>query len=149
MIKVATHLYTIVNVIVFMEVKIDTKEKFTVITPQVPHIYDNMAADLAAVCLPILENKVKNIILNLQAVSAIDDDSAMDIAKLQHRFYEQHASFVICEMKEPVEAVFEKSELMDVLNYTPTESEAWDIVQMEEIERELLDSDDVHFDVEE
>jgi len=30
---------------------------------------------------------------------------------------------------------------------TPTESEAWDIVQMEEIERELLDSDDMEFSV--
>jgi hypothetical protein len=30
---------------------------------------------------------------------------------------------------------------------TPTESEAWDIVQMEEIERELLDSDDMEFEV--
>jgi hypothetical protein len=26
-----------------------------------------------------------------------------------------------------------------MMNVTPTESEAWDIVQMEEIERELLD----------
>jgi hypothetical protein len=31
------------------------------------------------------------------------------------------------------------------MNMTPTESEAWDIVQMEEIERELLDSDDMEF----
>jgi hypothetical protein len=30
-------------------------------------------------------------------------------------------------------------ELLDLMNITPTESEAWDIVQMEEIERELLD----------
>jgi hypothetical protein len=27
--------------------------------------------------------------------------------------------------------------MLETLNYTPTESEAWDIVQMEEIEREL------------
>jgi len=27
--------------------------------------------------------------------------------------------------------------LSDTINITPTESEAWDIVQMEEIEREL------------
>jgi hypothetical protein len=27
------------------------------------------------------------------------------------------------------------------MNATPTESEAWDIVQMEEIERELLDNE--------
>jgi len=29
------------------------------------------------------------------------------------------------------------------MNVTPSESEAWDIVQMEEIERELLSDDDV------
>jgi hypothetical protein len=28
------------------------------------------------------------------------------------------------------------------MNVTPTESEAWDIVQMEEIERELLGGDE-------
>ena len=35
------------------------------------------------------------------------------------------------------------------LNVTPTESEAWDIVQMEEIERELLDNtDEIEFEAE-
>ena len=37
-------------------------------------------------------------------------------------------------------------EIIELLNITPTETEAWDIVQMEEIERELLDSDDVIFE---
>jgi hypothetical protein len=31
------------------------------------------------------------------------------------------------------------------MNITPTESEAWDIVQMEEIERELLDGEEESF----
>ena len=30
----------------------------------------------------------------------------------------------------------------EVMNVTPTESEAWDIVQMEEIERELMEGFD-------
>ena len=34
--------------------------------------------------------------------------------------------------------LFEKKELLEFMNYTSSESEAWDIVQMEEIERELL-----------
>jgi hypothetical protein len=42
-------------------------------------------------------------------------------------------------MQKPVEEVFEQMELLDILNVTPTESEAWDIVQMEEIEREFLE----------
>jgi hypothetical protein len=37
--------------------------------------------------------------------------------------------------------LLEKEELLELMNITPTESEAWDIVQMEEIERELLDNE--------
>ena len=34
--------------------------------------------------------------------------------------------------------LLDEKELLELMNVTPTESEAWDIVQMEEIERELL-----------
>jgi anti-anti-sigma regulatory factor len=132
-----------------MQVKVDTKEKFTSITPIEPHIYDNMAAELAATCNKVLEATPKNLILNLQAVTAIDDDAAQAIAQLQQQFYEANNSFVICEMKPTVEASFEKLELLEFLNATPTESEAWDIVQMEEIERELMDGDEITFSDEE
>jgi len=125
-----------------MEIKIDTKEKFTVVLPLEPHIYDNMAADLAATCNNYLQNDVKNVILDLQSVNKIDAEAAQTIAHLQNSFYEQNASFVICSIKPNVEEVFDKLELMEFMNHTPTESEAWDIVQMEEIERELLDGDD-------
>ncbi len=128
-----------------MQVKIDTKEKFTVVLPLEPHIYDNMAAELAATCNNYLRNEVKNVILNLQSVTAIDEGAAQSIAQLQNDFYEQNASFVICELKPSMEEAFEKLELMEYLNITPSESEAWDIVQMEEIERELLDDDDITF----
>jgi len=40
-----------------------------------------------------------------------------------------------------VAKVFEEKELLDIMNITPTESEAWDILQMEEVERELLNED--------
>jgi hypothetical protein len=33
-------------------------------------------------------------------------------------------------------------DLLELMNVTPTESEAWDIVQMEEIERDLLGGED-------
>ena len=49
-------------------------------------------------------------------------------------------SFVICELQPQVKKTLEDLELDDVLNTAPTETEAWDIVQMEEIERELLDN---------
>jgi len=46
-------------------------------------------------------------------------------------------------------ALIAKLDLLDYLNITPSESEAWDIVQMEEIERELLDNgDEITFNAE-
>ncbi len=131
-----------------MQFKLDTKEKFTTITPIEAHLYDNMAAEFAATCAKFLESDIKNVILNLQPVTAVDDSVAETIAQLQQQFYEANNSFVICEMKPDVEAVFEKLQLLEMMNVTPTESEAWDIVQMEEIERELMDGDDVNFDME-
>ena len=71
-------------------------------------------------------------------VTEIDEQAAEKFSFIQQQFYELNKSMVICEMQPPVEAVFEKLDLTDVMNITPTESEAWDIVQMEEIERELL-----------
>jgi anti-anti-sigma regulatory factor len=125
-----------------MEVKINTKEKFTVITPITPKIYANLAEDLNITCLNCLNSPTKNVVLNLQAVTAIDEDAAKNLANLQQNFYENNASFVLCEIKSQLENLLEKYELLDLLNITPTESEAWDIVQIEEIERELLDGED-------
>ena len=129
-----------------MQVKIDTKEKFTVVTPIMPGLSANIAAKIAETCNAVLDKEPKNVILNLQHVLNVDEKAADSLSELQQKFYESSASFVICCLQPSVEEAFEKTELLELLNITPTESEAWDIVQMEEIERELLDSDDVEFD---
>jgi anti-anti-sigma regulatory factor len=129
-----------------MKVKIDTKEKFTVITPEEPHLTANLSAQLRQICEEKLQAMPKSVVLNLQLVENIDPDAASGITGLQQHFYDQSASFVVCGMNDAIEKKFDELELLDYLNYTPTESEAWDIVQMEEVERELLDSDDVEFE---
>lgn len=122
-----------------MKVKIDTKEKFHVITPEEPVLSANMTEDLKQMLLPYLAKEVRNIILKLRAVNEVDKGAAEIIFDLQQAFYDKNASFVICEMQKHVEEIFEQMEVLPILNVTPTESEAWDIVQMEEIEREFLD----------
>jgi anti-anti-sigma regulatory factor len=121
-----------------MNVKTDTKEKFTVITPLESVLTVNMAEELDELLLTYLQKDIPHIVLNLQAVKETQTGAEEILAVLQHRFYEKLYSFVICGMQPAVEAKFDELELLEVLNYTPTESEAWDIVQMEEIERELL-----------
>jgi anti-anti-sigma factor len=124
-----------------MQVKIDTRAKFHVITINQPTLAANMTAELDIYLLPILQNDVKNVVLNLKDIKNIDIAAAEYIMKLQQIFYDQNASFVICELQSEVENVLDKSNLLEMMNVTPTESEAGDIVLMEEIERELMDEE--------
>jgi anti-anti-sigma regulatory factor len=77
----------------------------------------------------------------LKELHSIDNISAENLVKVQQKFYESNASFVICELQPQVEEFLDKDQLLEMMNITPSESEAWDIIQMEEIERELLDGD--------
>lgn len=121
-----------------MNVKIDTKEKFSVITPVLPEIPANLTEELENLLTSFLAKEIPHLVLNLKEVNQISPEAAHKIAGIQQQFYENNASFVICELGEPVEEQLEKMELLEFMNVTPTESEAWDIVQMEEVERELL-----------
>lgn len=122
-----------------MKVKTDTKEKFHAITVVETELTADMAAELTDLLLPYLQNDLKNIILNLKELQKLDEQAAEKLVKLQQNFYEANASFVICELQKTVENFLDAIGLLEILNITPTESEAWDIVQMEEIEREMLD----------
>ena len=124
-----------------MQVKIDTKEKFHVISIKDSSLAANMTAELRNLLLPFLEKDVKNIIVNLNGIPSIDPFFARELVLVQQMFYDSNVSLVVCCLSEQAAAVFEESDLLESLNYTPTESEAADIVQMEEIERELLDEE--------
>ena len=121
-----------------MNVKIDTKEKFTVITPGEMAFAANMTAELRDLLLPYLQKDIPHIVLNMSAVKQVDEADGEFLAAVQQQFYENNCSFVICNLQEAVEKLLDEKELLELMNVTPTESEAWDIVQMEEIERELL-----------
>ncbi|HET9745805.1 MAG TPA: STAS domain-containing protein [Chitinophagaceae bacterium] len=129
-----------------MQVKTDTKEKFHVITVTDATLTADMAAELSDLLLSYLQNDarlpgrhVKNVILNMKELQSLDEIAAEKLVKLQQIFYEKNSSFVICEITKPVEDFLDSVNLLEMMNTTPTESEAMDIVQMEEIEREMFD----------
>ena len=121
-----------------MKVKTDTKEKFHVITVQETTLSAVMAAELSDLLLRYLQNDVKNIILNLKELRSLDEIAAEKLVKLQQNFYEKNSSFIFCELQKPVENFLDNVNLLEIMSTTPTESEAMDIVQMEEIEREMF-----------
>ena len=124
-----------------MNVKIDTKERFTVITPQEVHLPVNMTEELSHLLLGYLQKDIPHIVFNMHTVQSVDELVGESLAQIQHQFYEKNISFVICGLQRAVEEMLDKKELLEVMNVTPSESEAWDMVQMEEIERELLNDE--------
>lgn len=120
-----------------MKFKIDTREKFTIITPDSDLSSDNLTAEFKELVDSLLQHKT-NIVINLKNAARIEENNIKQLAAWQEQFYEQQVSFVMCELQLPVQAIINQLDFDEVLNITPTETEAWDIVQMEEIERELL-----------
>ena len=120
-----------------MQVKIDTREKFHAITINESFLSANMTEEIDKCLLPLLKSEVKNIVLNLKDIKDIDNAAAEYLVNCQQMFYKNNASFVFCELDKEVEQKLDTSNLLEVMNITPTETEASDIVYMEEIEREF------------
>ena len=124
-----------------MLVKIDTKEKFHAITVAGPSLSATMTDELSDCLIPYLQKVPKNLVIILKDIESIDIAAGEKLVFIQQKFYENNASFVICELQKQVEEFLDQNELLEMMNVTPTQSEAWDIVQMEEIEREMMDGE--------
>jgi len=121
-----------------MEVKIDTKEKMHVITIVARKLAANMAADIKNELLFYLGQPIKNVVLSFENVDGIEQTAAFTLLNIQQAFYDAGSSMVFCNFHADVEKYLEQQEFLEEMNVTPTISEAGDIVQMEEIEREFL-----------
>lgn len=121
-----------------MKVKIDTKEKFHVITIEELDLPANMTEELQNLLLSFVDKIPGNVIINFKNVQQINELTADALANIQQTFYDSNCSLVFCNLHPEIETFLDGKELLEIMNITPTESEAWDIVQMEEIEREMF-----------
>src|SRR5882757_8934457 len=126
-----------------MQVKINTREKIHAITIEESILAANMTAELEKCLLPILKTDENTVVLILKDIQNVEDAAAECLVRIQQEFYDAGTSFVICELTPEVEKTLENNGLLELMNVTPTESEAYDIVQMEEVERELLNGPDL------
>lgn len=121
-----------------MKVKVDTKEIFYVARLEDALFSVNMAEELTNIVTKKLQEPAKNVIVDFGKITLAEKQALIDLATLHQLAYKNEISFVLCNIQADVVKTFEELQLLDALNITPTESEAWDIVQMEEIERELM-----------
>lgn len=134
---VSLHSFVKLTANAFMKVKIDTKEIFHVICPELSELTANMADVLKQTYTELVTKGPKNVVFDLEQVDSIDEAVASAIGEMAATAQSEKSSFVICNLQPPVKKTLESAGLLEHINHTPTQSEAWDIVQMEEIEREL------------
>ena len=120
-----------------LNVKIDTKEIFHVITPLDTHYSANMAEELHVLIEKTFDLEGRSFVINLEHVNTCSQSLVEHFVQLQAFFKDKNLSFVVCTIHENLKKDPALRDLFSMLNTAPTESEAWDIVQMEEIEREL------------
>lgn len=121
-----------------MNFKISTKEILHIISLNEGELAANMTGELNKILIKYCSEPVANVVLNLGNIEKVDVQVAKEILGIQQEFYDKHHSLVVCCLQKEVEIFFEEQDILEHLNVTPTEMEACDIVQMEEIERELL-----------
>ncbi len=120
-----------------LKVKIDTKEIFHVICIEEKELTANMAEILEDIIAKKQLEAEKSLVIDLNEVQSIAPEVMQTILKLHESTYANRKSIVLCHLQPGVRQELDAAGLSDSLNITPTASEAWDIVQMEEIEREL------------
>ncbi|MFM7709560.1 MAG: STAS domain-containing protein [Ferruginibacter sp.] len=126
-----------------MNIKLDTKEKFRVLRIQEDTITENLSAEFHAILDEHSATPPHNLILDFTRVRHIADAGISILTAVYGQCLEKGISMVIFGLQKEVIQSLQEKEMDDLLNITPTESEAMDIVQMEEIERELLKDHDV------
>ena len=122
-----------------MQFKIDTKEKFHVITIQENYLTANLSEELTKKITNCLESSIKNFILNMGEVTQIEAYSIDKLIEIQQYCLENGSSFVFCNLSSQMKSYLKDQDILNVIQFTPTENEAIEIVHMEEIEREMWD----------
>jgi anti-anti-sigma regulatory factor len=127
-----------------MKYNIDTKENFDIITP-INDLFDQDLAEEIQQFLSASILKNRSAIIDFSSIQSIENNLNQTIIDWHHKMYDSNLSFALCEMNDEVKKSMQENEESDILNITPKQIEAIDIVAMEGLERELLGDEDFDF----
>lgn len=125
-----------------MQFKIDTKDSYTLITLSENVLNVKLAEILTRECINIRQNGRANIIIDLSSVSTIETDAIDQMLVMHEESYSNDDSLVFTGIHPSLLAGFKEKEADMILNIAPKLIEAIDIVNMEILERDLMNEED-------
>ncbi|MBK7763228.1 MAG: STAS domain-containing protein [Bacteroidetes bacterium] len=124
-----------------MRYKIEARTDFDIITP----LYAKMDSTLTEQLNDLIDDSIENsrsLVIDFVHIEELNEEEVKVIERMHNELYQQNLSFVICHVNAACRKQIAELELEHVLNVTPTQIEAIDVVSMEGLERMLLDEGD-------
>ncbi len=122
-----------------MNFEVKNEEKHAMVQSHVEKLDSMNAPDLKSELVMLNKNGVRNIVLNLEKTRYCDSSGLSAILVGNRLCKNASGTFVVTGLQSTVQKMISISQLDSVLNITPTQSEAVDLIMMEEVERELGD----------
>ncbi|QEH40951.1 STAS domain-containing protein [Chitinophaga sp. XS-30] len=119
-----------------MQFKIDTKEKIVIFRLEETTLDAKMSDELVNAIGNIPGLEEKNLILDLHSLQSADESGLKAIFTVYHRQYERGLSAAIAHLNRTLTTTLSET-YPEMQNIVPTESEAIDMVMMEDFERDL------------
>jgi anti-sigma B factor antagonist len=122
-----------------MKFTVDNKEKYSLIKSGVEKLDSLQAPDLKSELVFLNKKGIKNIILDLSDTRYCDSSGLSAVLVGNRLCKSSNGSFVISGLQEPVKKLVSISQLDSVLNITSDVSKAIELINAEEVERDLGD----------
>ena len=123
-----------------MKYKIDTKEHFDIITPLCAQ-FDSILSDQLNELVDDSRENARSLLIDFSQIETMTDENVRLLEALHNEMYNDNLSFILCHMHISCKKTVAENELEHLLNMAPTMNEALDMINMEGLERELLNEE--------
>lgn len=117
-----------------MKFSVDRQDKYTIIKLDEEKLDTTIAPEVKSELVKLDSDGVENLIINLGNVK-YSDSSGLSALLVANRLFGDKGSFVLCDIQEHVLKLIKISQLDKVMEITPTEEEAVDMVFMNTLEK--------------
>jgi anti-anti-sigma factor len=125
-----------------MKYTLDKQDRYATITLNEENLNSVIAPNLKSEFVFLRNEGVRNLILDLTDVKYVDS-SGLSAILTANRLWKEYGAFVICGVNAPsVQRLIKISRLDTILSVMPTLSEAVDYVFLDEIQRDLSQSEE-------
>ena len=121
-----------------MYISIKLAIKYNIVILTVDNLNNINIVEIEKDLLKLFKNEPKNILLDFKNILHCSIDAWKIVYKLQAFFYTNNYSFILFNIDATLLFANIDIELKNKLIYSPTEIEAIDLINLEDLERELL-----------